>query len=88
MPGEIKWDSAPPSTAGSRQPISPVSARSAISRTRPKSDRLAAKVIVMVEEEKLSYRVVAKRLDLSKNTVTEIMKRHRAARARKTAAAP
>lgn len=44
---------------------------------RPKSDRLAAKVIRMVEEEKLSYRIVAKRLDLSKNTVLEIMKRHR-----------
>ena len=46
---------------------------------RPKSDRLAAKVIRMVEEEKLSYRIVAKRLDLSKNTVLEIMKRHRRA---------
>ena len=44
---------------------------------RPKSDRLAGKVITMVEEEKLSYRLVAKRLDLSKNTVLEIMKRHR-----------
>jgi DNA invertase Pin-like site-specific DNA recombinase len=44
---------------------------------RPKSDRLAAKVISMVEEEKLSYRIVAKRLDLSKNTVLEIMKRNR-----------
>lgn len=44
---------------------------------RPKSDRLAAQVIGMVEEEKLSYRMVAKRLDLSKNTVMEIMKRHR-----------
>ena len=44
---------------------------------RPKSDRLAPKVIRMVEEEKLSYRIVAKRLDLSKNTVLEIMKRHR-----------
>jgi putative DNA-invertase from lambdoid prophage Rac len=44
---------------------------------RPKSDRLAAKVISMVEEEKLSYRIVAMRLDLSKNTVLEIMKRHR-----------
>lgn len=44
---------------------------------RPKSDRLAAKVIRMIEEEKLSYRIVAKRLDLSKNTVLEIMKRHR-----------
>lgn len=54
---------------------------------RPKSDRLAAKVTAMVEEERLSYRIVAKRLDLSKNTVTEIMKRHRAARARKAAAA-
>jgi DNA invertase Pin-like site-specific DNA recombinase len=46
---------------------------------RPKSDRLAAKVIRMVEEEKLSYRIVAKRVDLSKNTVLEIMKRHRRA---------
>jgi len=44
---------------------------------RPKSDRLAAKVISMVEKEKLSYRIVAKRLDLSKNTVLEIMKQHR-----------
>ena len=47
---------------------------------RPKSDRLAAKVTAMVEEEGLSYRIVAKRLDLSKNTITEIMKPHRAAR--------
>ena len=46
---------------------------------RPKSSRLATKVISMVEEEKLSYRIVAKRLDLSKNTVLEIMKRHRRA---------
>ena len=46
---------------------------------RPKSSRLATKVIGMVEEEKLSYRIVAKRLDLSKNTVLEIMKRHRRA---------
>ena len=46
---------------------------------QPKSGRLAAKVITMVEEEKLSYRLVAKRLDLSKNTVLEIMKRHRRA---------
>jgi putative DNA-invertase from lambdoid prophage Rac len=45
---------------------------------RPKS-RLATKVISMVEEEKLSYRIVAKRLGLSKNTVLEIMKRHRRA---------
>ncbi len=46
---------------------------------RPKSDRLAAKVIAMVEEEKLSHRIVAKRIGLSKNTITDIMKRHRAA---------
>ena len=46
---------------------------------RPKSSRLATKVIGMVEEEKLSYRIVAKRLDLSKNTVLAIMKRHRRA---------
>jgi putative DNA-invertase from lambdoid prophage Rac len=46
---------------------------------RPKSGRLATKVITMVEGEKLSYRIVAKRLDLSKNTVLEIMKRHRLA---------
>jgi putative DNA-invertase from lambdoid prophage Rac len=46
---------------------------------RPKSSRLATKVISMVEEEKLSYRIVAKRLGLSKNTVLEIMKRHRRA---------
>jgi DNA invertase Pin-like site-specific DNA recombinase len=44
---------------------------------RPKSSRLATKVISMVKEEKLSYRIVAKRLDLSKNTVLEIMKQYR-----------
>jgi putative DNA-invertase from lambdoid prophage Rac len=53
---------------------------------RPKSGRLAAEVIAMVMEEKLSYRVVAKRLDLSKNTVMEIMKRHRGAGQGKAAA--
>ena len=37
---------------------------------RPKSDRLAAQVIAMVEEE-----------NISKNTITDIMKRHRAATA-------
>ena len=45
----------------------------------------AAKVVTLVEAEKLSYRLVAKRLDISKNTVTEIMKRQRAARSSKTA---
>jgi DNA invertase Pin-like site-specific DNA recombinase len=54
---------------------------------RPKSGRLAAKVITMVEE-KLSYRLVAKRLDLSKNTVLEIMKRHRRADQSLTTSAP
>ena len=34
----------------------------------------------MVEDEGLSYRAVARHLDVSKNTVLAIMKRHRAAR--------
>lgn len=55
---------------------------------RPKSNLLAAKVIRMVEEEKLSYRIVAKRLDLSKNTVLEIMKRHRRADTAQAIASP
>ncbi len=42
----------------------------------PKSDRLAANVVALVEAEKLSYRLVAKRLNISKNTVTEIMNPH------------
>lgn len=44
---------------------------------RPKSSRLASKVIQLVEEGS-SYRVIAKQLNLSKTTVTEIVKRNRA----------
>ena len=33
----------------------------------------------MIEDEGLSYRAAARRLDVSKNTVLAIMKRHRAA---------
>jgi DNA invertase Pin-like site-specific DNA recombinase len=43
---------------------------------RIKSDRLAPKVWQMVSEG-LSYRKIAKELDLSKTTVTEIVKRER-----------
>lgn len=45
---------------------------------RIKSDRLAPKVIQMVED-KVSYRTIAHDLKLSKTTVTEIVKRHRQA---------
>ncbi|MBZ0187713.1 MAG: recombinase family protein [Candidatus Obscuribacterales bacterium] len=43
---------------------------------RIKSDRLAPKVLSMVEEG-TSYRAIADELDISKNTVTDIVKRHR-----------
>lgn len=43
---------------------------------RPKSDRLAPKVVALVESG-MSYRAVAKHLAISKNTVTDIVKRHR-----------
>ena len=43
---------------------------------RPKSDRLAPRVLGMVEEGR-SYRDVAKQLKLSKNTVAEIVRRNR-----------
>jgi putative DNA-invertase from lambdoid prophage Rac len=45
---------------------------------RIKSDRLAPKVIQMVED-KVSYRTISHDLNLSKTTVTEIVKRHRQA---------
>lgn len=45
---------------------------------RTKSDRLAPKVMRMVED-KVSYRTIAHDLKLSKTTVTEIVKRHRQA---------
>ena len=43
---------------------------------RPKSDKLAPKVIELVAEG-LSYRWIARDLGISKNTVGEILKRHR-----------
>lgn len=43
---------------------------------RIKSDRLTPTVLTMLEEG-LSYRVIAVRLNISKSTVTEIVKRHR-----------
>lgn len=43
---------------------------------RPKSDKLAPKVLELVAAGQ-SYRQVAAALQLSKNTVTEIVKRHR-----------
>lgn len=43
---------------------------------RIKSERLAPKVLQMVEQGS-SYRYIAKELHLSKTTVTEIVKRHR-----------
>lgn len=43
---------------------------------RPKSDRLAPRVVALVEEG-MSYRTIARQLSISKNTVTDIIKRHR-----------
>lgn len=43
---------------------------------RPKSDKLAPKVVQAVEEGR-SYRWIARDLSISKNTVLDIMKRHR-----------
>jgi DNA invertase Pin-like site-specific DNA recombinase len=45
---------------------------------RPKSDRLAPKVMALVEQGR-SYRLIGRELGLSKNTVGAIVKRHRAA---------
>ncbi len=42
---------------------------------RPKSDRLAPRVLAMIEEG-ISYRAIGKQLDISKNTVLDISKRH------------
>ena len=44
---------------------------------RPKSDRLAPKVLNAIDGGR-SYRWIARALGLSKNTVTVIVKRHRA----------
>ena len=43
---------------------------------RPKSDRLAPKVLHAVDDGR-SYRWIARDLGISKNTVTDIVKRHR-----------
>jgi putative DNA-invertase from lambdoid prophage Rac len=45
---------------------------------RPKSDRLAPKVLALVAQGR-SYRLIGRELGLSKNTVAEIVKRDRAA---------
>jgi putative DNA-invertase from lambdoid prophage Rac len=47
---------------------------------RPKSNRLAPKVLALVRKGR-SYRLIGRDLGLSKNTVAEIVKRARAARA-------
>lgn len=47
---------------------------------RPKSDRLASKVMALVEIGR-SYRLIGRELGLSKNTVAEIVKRSREANA-------
>ena len=44
---------------------------------RPKSDRLAPKVLHAIDGGK-SYRWIPRDLGISKNTVTDIVKRHRA----------
>lgn len=45
---------------------------------RPKSDRLAPKVLALVAQKR-SYRLIGRELGLSKNTVAAIVKRHRPA---------
>ncbi len=44
---------------------------------RPKADRYAARVVALVEQG-LSYRLIARDIGLSKNTVMAIVQRHRA----------
>ena len=44
---------------------------------RPKTDRLASKVIALVAKGR-SYRLIGREVGLSKNTVADIVKRHRA----------
>jgi putative DNA-invertase from lambdoid prophage Rac len=46
---------------------------------RPKSDRLAPKVLALVEKGR-SYRLIGREVGLSKNTVADIVKRSRPAR--------
>ena len=47
---------------------------------RPKSDRLAPKVLALVAQGR-SYRLIGRELGLSKNTVADIVRRKRAASA-------
>ena len=42
---------------------------------RPKSDRLASKVLALVDQGR-SYRLIGREVGLSKNTVADIVKRH------------
>jgi putative DNA-invertase from lambdoid prophage Rac len=44
---------------------------------RPKSDRFASKVLALAADGR-SYRLIAREMGLSKNTVLEIVKRNRA----------
>jgi DNA invertase Pin-like site-specific DNA recombinase len=44
---------------------------------RPKSDRLAPKVLALVRQGR-SYRLIGREVGLSKNTVADIVKRNRA----------
>jgi putative DNA-invertase from lambdoid prophage Rac len=44
---------------------------------RPKSDRLAPKVVALFAKGR-SYRLIGREVGLSKNTVADIVKRHRA----------
>jgi DNA invertase Pin-like site-specific DNA recombinase len=46
---------------------------------RPKTDRLAPKFLALVAQGR-SYRLIGRELGLSKNTVADIVKRHRADR--------
>ena len=45
---------------------------------RPKSDRLAPKVLALIAQGR-SYRLIGREVGLSKNTVSDIVKRHRGA---------
>jgi hypothetical protein len=79
--GEFNWDSAPGLQERIRSGIAAAKARGKrLGRQpgqRPKSDRLAPKVLALLATGR-SYRLIARELGLSKNTVAEIVKRERA----------
>ena len=50
---------------------------------RPKSDRLVPKVMALVAKGR-SYRLIGREVGLSKNTVADIVKRHRAVQTQAT----